>query len=86
MNPIQLDIDKLVYIPTSLKIFKTKVGDLHDGKLNAVPLDLKTLSDIVDNEVVKNTKFNTLKTKLTNLEKKIPNATILIHINQYNTD
>ena len=32
------------------------------------PLDLKKLSDVVDNEVVKNTEFNTLKTKVNNLE------------------
>ena len=47
---------------------------------------MKKLSDVVNNEVVKNTKFNTLKTKVNNLEKKIPDATTLIHINQYNTD
>ena len=47
---------------------------------------MKKLSDVVDNEVVKNTKFSRLKTKVNNLEKKIPNATTLIHINQYNTD
>ena len=41
---------------------------------------------MVDNTVVKNTKFNTLKTKVNILGKKIPDATILIHINQYNTD
>ena len=40
---------------------------------------------MVDN-VVKNRKFNTLKTKVNSLEKEIPDATILIHINQYNTD
>ena len=49
-------------------------------------MDLKKLSDVVDNDVVKNTKFNTLKTKVYSLEKKIPHATKLIHINQYNTD
>ena len=37
-------------------------------------------------EFVKNTKFNTLNTKVNKLDKKIPNATTLIHINQYNTD
>ena len=37
-------------------------------------------------EVVNNTKFNTLKTKVNSLEKKIPDATTLIHIYQYNTD
>ena len=38
------------------------------------------------NEVVKNPKFNTLKTKVSNLDKKIPDATALIHIHQYNRD
>ena len=47
-----------------------------------VPADLKKLSDVVDNEVVKNIKFNTLKGKVNKLEKKIPDATIFIHINQ----
>ena len=41
---------------------------------------------MVDNEVVKNTKLNTIKTKVNNLEKKITDATTLIQINQYNTD
>ena len=56
------------------------------GKLKIVPVDLKILSDVEDNEIVKNKKFNTLKTKVNNLEKKIPDATALMHINQYNTD
>ena len=41
---------------------------------------------MVDYEVVKNTKFNTLKTKVNNLENKIPDGTTLVHINQYNGD
>ena len=47
---------------------------------------MKKISDVVDNEAVKNTKFNRLKTKVNSLEKKIADATTLIHINQYNTD
>ena len=43
---------------------KTKVVDLDVGKLKAIPVDLKKLSDEVDNEVAKNPKSNTLKTKL----------------------
>ena len=82
----KLDINKLVNIPITLSNLKTKVDELDVGKLKTVPLELKKLSDIVDNEVVKNTKFNTLKTKINDLEKKIPDATTLIHINQYNTD
>ena len=77
----KLDINKLVNVPTSLNTLKTNVDDLYVGKLKAVPVDLEKLSDVVDNEVVKNTKFNTLKTKINNLEKKIPDTTTLIHIN-----
>ena len=54
--------------------------------MKTVPVDWKQLSDVVDNEVIKNTKFITLKTKVNNLEKKIPDGTSLIQINQYNTD
>ena len=82
----KLGINKLVNVPTSLNNLKTKVHDLDVGKLKTVPVNLKKLSDVVDNEVVKNTKFNTLKTEVNSLEKKIPDATTLIHINQYNTD
>ena len=61
---------------------KTKVDDLDVGKLKNVPVDLKKSSDAVENKVAKNTKFNTIKTKINNLEKKIPDATTLIHIYQ----
>ena len=43
---------------------------------------MKKLCDVVDNKVVKNTKFNTLKTKENNLGQKIPDGNTLIHINQ----
>ena len=60
---------------------KANVNDFDVGKLKAVPVDLKKLSDVVDNEVVKNAKFNTLKAKVNNLERRIPDATTLIYIN-----
>ena len=80
------DINKLVNVPTSLNNLKTKKDDLDVGKLKNFPADLKKLSNVVDNEIVKNTTFKTLETKVNNLEKKIPDATTLIHINQYNID
>ena len=64
---------------------KTKVNGLDAGKLKTAPVDFKKLSDVVDNELVENTKFNKLKRKLNRLEKKILDATTLIHMNQYNT-
>ena len=80
----KIGINKLPKVPTNLYNLKTTVDDLDVGKLKTVPKDLKKISDAVDNKVVKDTKFNTLKTKVNNLENKIPDATNLIHINQYN--
>ena len=50
--------------------------------MKTVPVDLKKLS--ADYEVVKNGKFNTLKKKVNNLDKRILDATSLIHVSQYN--
>ena len=54
--------------------------------MKSIPVDLKILSDVVVNEVVKNTKFIKLKTKVNILDKKFPDLTPLIYISQYNTD
>ena len=61
----------MVNVPTSINHIKAKEGHLEVGKLEAASVDLKKLSYVIDSEVVKNTKFNTLKTKVNNLEKKI---------------
>ena len=76
----------MVNVPTSLNDLKTKVDDLDFGKVKSVPVDLKKVSNLVEKEVIKNTKFSTLNTKVNRSEKKIYDATTLIHINQYNTD
>ena len=76
----------MVNVPTCLNSLKTKVDDLYIGKLKTVPVDLEKLNDVADNEVAKNTRFDTLKTKVNKLDKKITDATTLTHINQYNTD
>ena len=69
-----------------LIIQKQKVDHLDVGKPKTVLVDLNKLSDVVDSEVVKNTKFKTLKTNINNVGRKIPDATALIHVNQYNID
>ena len=76
----------MVNVPTSLKNSIRKVQDLDVGKLKTVYLDLSQVSNVGDNEVVKNTKFYTLKAKVNELDQKIPDKTALIHINQYHTD
>ena len=82
----KLDIAELVNIPTSLNNLEIKVDDLDAGKFKTAPISSKKLSDVVKNELVKNTKFNTLKTKLNNLGKNTLEATNLIHIYQCKTD
>ena len=62
----KLNMNKVNNVPTILNNLKAKVNDLDVAKLKTVPV-----SDVVDNEVVKNTKFNILKTNISNLEKKI---------------
>ena len=61
----KLEVDKLVNIPTSLNNLQTKVDDFDVDNLKTIPVDLNKLSNIVDNEV----------------DRKIPDATTLIHIN-----
>ena len=47
-------------------MFLEKVNDLNVGKLKNVPVYLKKIIDVVDHEAVKNTKLNTLMTKVNN--------------------
>ena len=68
-----------------MKNLKTKVDVLDTGILKTVTIDLQKLRNVVDNNVVKKTKFNILEAKVYDLETKIFDATAL-HINQYNTD
>ena len=56
----KVDNNKLVTVLTSLNNIKIKVDDLDVGRLKTVIVDLKKLSDVVDNEIVKNTKQNAL--------------------------
>ena len=80
----KLDITQFVNVPTSLNILKTKVDDLDASKLRTFTVDLKSLSDVFDTEVVKNTKSKTFQTKVNNLDTKIPDPISLNQINQYN--
>ena len=75
-------MNKLGNVPTSLNNLKAKVHYLDVGKLKTLSVDLKKLSDVVDNQVPKNIRFNKLNTKVNKLDKKILDATALICINQ----
>ena len=60
----QLYIKKLVHVLTGL-----------NNKKKTVPVDLKKLSLVVDNEFIKNTKFKALTTKVNKLGQKISGLT-----------
>ena len=77
----KLDIKKVTNVSTSVNNLKTEVDKLDVGKLKTFPVDLEKINDVADNEVDENTTFNTLSTTINNLEKKIPDATTLTHIN-----
>ena len=77
----KLDIKKVTNVSTSVNNLKTEVDKLDVGKLKTFPVDLEKINDVADNEVDENTTFNTLSTTVNNLEKKIPDATTLTHIN-----
>ena len=78
----KLDINKLVNVLTGLDNLKIEVEDLDVNKLKTFPVDLKELGVVVSKEVVKNSKFNKLNSKVNNSDNSIPDATILIPINQ----
>ena len=82
----KLNVDKVVNAPTGLNNFSKEVNNLDFGKLKAAPVNLEKLIDLLSKKVLKNTKFNPLNMKVNNLEKKIPDASTLIQINQYNID
>ena len=57
----KLDINKLTNVQISLDNLRPKQDDLDVYKLKTIHGDLKKLSHLVNNQVVKNRKFNKLK-------------------------
>ena len=49
----KLEINKLVYVATSLNNLKTTGDDLVVDKLKTAPIDLKRLSDAVKRKILK---------------------------------
>ena len=86
---LKAEIDKLnilVNVWSGFNNLKTKVFDLDVSKLKTIPIKLKNVSDTVNEEVVKSTKFSKLNIKVNRLQNKIHDAAILIDINLSNTD
>ena len=68
----KLDIGKLKSVSANLSNLKCKVDKLDIVKLETTPVNLSKVSNVVKNEVVKETKFNA---KIKNIEDKIPDVT-----------
>ena len=49
----KLEINKLVYVATSLNNLKTTQDDLVVDKLKTAPIDLRRLSDVVNRKILK---------------------------------
>ena len=57
-------------LKSNLASLKTEVDKINAGKLETVPVDLAKLSNVVKNDVVKKTEYNTLVTKVDNIDTK----------------
>ena len=60
-----------------MDILKLKANGLGVAKLKPILIDFKKLRDVVTKEIVRNAKFNTLKTNVNVLEKKILDASTI---------
>ena len=66
----------MVNVQTGFNNSKTNVVDLGVGKLKSIPIDFKKLNDVVNKEVVENTGFNKLNTKVNSLGINVPDKSI----------
>ena len=60
----KLDVDKLQKITSGSNNLKSKLDKLDVKKLEPVPVDLKKLSDVVNNETVNKTVYDELVNKV----------------------
>ena len=71
----KLDIKNILHVNTSsfalktnLANLKTEVGKLYIDKLVPLPVDLRKLSDVVENDVVKKDVYDKLVAKIDNID------------------
>ena len=106
--PTKADIKSITHIDTSgfalkanLANLKTEIDKLDIDKLVPVPVYLSKVSDVVKNEVIKKTVYNTkiaeiegkipdisnlaIKISLTSVENKIPDTNSFVKKTDYNT-
>ena len=77
------DIDKIEKVPIGLSCLKTKLDKLDVAKLVPVSLDLSNLSNVVKNNVVKDTEYDQLVKKVNDI--KTTDTSDLVKNIDYNT-
>ena len=60
----KLDIDQLKNVSIGLSSLKSKVDELHIGKLETTPVDLNKLNNVIKNDIVKKTEYGELVKKV----------------------
>ena len=65
---------------TNLALLKTEVDKIDTAKLKTVPDELTKLSNVVKNDVVKKTDFNSLKTKIDDLDITISHQKVALRL------
>ena len=66
-NVSHVDVSSFA-LKSNLAILKTKVDKLDVDKLVPIPVDLSKLTDVVKNDVVKETEYNKVVTKVDNAD------------------
>ena len=66
-NVTHVDVSSFA-LKTNLANLKTEVDKINVDKLKTVPVDLAELSNVVKNDVVKMTEYNSLKTKVDSID------------------
>ena len=66
-NVSHVDVSSFA-LKSNLAILKTKVDKLDIDKLVPIPVDLSKLTDVVKNDVVKETEYNKVVTKVDNAD------------------
>ena len=83
-NVDEKGIDILKNMPTNLSNLKSKLDKLDIGRLDTTPVDLRKLSNIVKNKVVKKTEYNELVKKINNIS--TTDTSNLVKKTDYNTN
>lgn len=84
----KLDVDKLIKMPSDVISLTSKTDNLVDNMLQTVHINIKELSDVVDKDVLKKSKYDAdkqgLNKNIKSIDKKIPDTSNLVTTAAFN--